>query len=232
MSEPFDWTPEVELVKGISPRLGAVLQYAQAVNERATARRQMFVGELLEDSGLEPDDVIKRLHEDERLSALFETALDTVARSAYESKLLLLARVVAQAIDDKASIDDSILLAATIRELEPPHVRAFIILARNPTWLNDHDQIRAIDAARDGDDAVYPTASSWLLRNEMNVSDDIADALSGMLERQALIINDAPASCSWTVTEYGHRILGHLRAIDLKLTHRPPRLRPFPLGCA
>jgi hypothetical protein len=220
--EPFDWTPEVELVKGLSPRLGAVLAYAQAVSERSTARRKMFVGAVLEDSSLGTDDLIRHLHDDERMSALFETALDAAARSTYETKLLLLARVVAQAIDDAASIDDSVLMATTIRELEPPHVRAFAILAKSPTYLTGSDRIRAIEAKRDDEDAVYPTASSWLLRYEMDVSDDIADALSGMVERQALIINDAPASCSWTVTEYGRRILDHLRAVDLKLDHRKP----------
>jgi hypothetical protein len=54
----------------------------------------------------------------------------------------------------------------------------------------------------------------------MNVSDDIADALPGMLERQALIIINTPASCAWTITEYGHRILSHLRTVDLILTHQ------------
>jgi hypothetical protein len=218
--EPFDWTPEVELVKGLSPRLGAVLQYTQAVSRRATARRQLLVAAVLEDSELEADDFIKHLHNDERLSALFETALDAASRSAYESKLLLLARVVAQAINDEASIDDSVLMATTIRELDPPHVRALIILARTPTYLTSTDHIKELDARRGDDDAVYPTAPSWLLRNEMNVSDDIADALSGMLERQALIVINTPASCAWTVTEYGHRILSHLRAVDLKLTRQ------------
>jgi hypothetical protein len=218
--EPFDWTPEVELVKGLSPRLGAVLQYAQAVSQRATARRQILVAAVLEDSKLEAGDFIRHLHNDERLSALFETTLDAASRSAYESKLLLLARVVAQAINDKARIDDSVLMAATIRELDPPHVRALLILARTPTHLTSTDHIKELEAKRgDGDDAVYPTAPSWLLRHEMNVSDDIADALSGVLERQAFIIINTPASCAWTVTDYGHRILSHLRAVDLKLTH-------------
>lgn len=56
--EPFDWKPEIELVKGLSPRLGAVLQYVQAASKRSTARRRLFVGAVLEDSNLEPDDVI------------------------------------------------------------------------------------------------------------------------------------------------------------------------------
>jgi hypothetical protein len=89
--EPFDWTPEIDLVKGLSPRLGAVLQYAQAVSERTTVRRQMFVGAVLEDSNLATDEVIKHLHNDERLSALFETALEVAARSSYESMPLTVA---------------------------------------------------------------------------------------------------------------------------------------------
>jgi len=94
------------------------------------------------------------------LSAVFETALDAAVRSSYEAKLLLLARVVAQAIGDKASIDDSMLMVTTIRELEPPHVRAFIILTRTPTYLKSDDHLKELHARRDGDEAFYPTASS------------------------------------------------------------------------
>lgn len=33
----WDWTPEVELVKGLSPRAGAILEYFIAIKERRRA---------------------------------------------------------------------------------------------------------------------------------------------------------------------------------------------------
>jgi len=47
----------------------------------------------------------------------------------HEQKARLLARVVAQAADDTASVDDAELVVATIGELEPTHVRALAIFA-------------------------------------------------------------------------------------------------------
>ena len=127
--EPFDWSPEVNLVKGLSPRVGAVLEYVRAARERSAARRRMFVSTVIEASGLDAEALATRLRDDEDFAALFETALDASARSAYEQKLSLLARVVAQAASDTASIDDAQLTAATICDLEPPHVRALTVLA-------------------------------------------------------------------------------------------------------
>ena len=50
-------------------------------------------------------------------------------RSAHDQKVQLLARVVAQAANDTASVNDAELVASTVLELQPPHVRAPVILA-------------------------------------------------------------------------------------------------------
>jgi hypothetical protein len=49
-------------------------------------------------------------------------------RSAHDRKIELLARVVAQTANDTAVVDDAELVASTIRELEPPHIRALAVL--------------------------------------------------------------------------------------------------------
>jgi len=211
--EPFDWTPEMDLIKGLSPRTGAVLQYVQATRARAAARQRMFVSTVLNESALEADDLAERLQSDARLSALFETALDAAVRSADEAKLLLLARVVAQAAGETASVDDSALIAATVRELEPPHVRALVALAGGKGMLSLL-QVKEIQARSGSVEGTYPTASSWALRCEMRISDEIADALSATLERLGLIANAEAASCSWEITQYGQRLLSHLRNIE------------------
>lgn len=45
----------------------------------------------------------------------------------------------------------------------------------------------------------------------MDVSDDVADAVSATLERQGLIWNDPQGFGGWEITDYGRRILDLLR---------------------
>lgn len=130
-AEPFDWTPEVDLVKGllVPARVQVLLDYFDAARKRASARSQVFVHTVIEDSGLDGEGLAARLRDDAGFAALFEGALEAGMRSAHDQKVLLLARVVAQAANDTASVDDAEFVASTIRELQPPHVRALTILA-------------------------------------------------------------------------------------------------------
>lgn len=130
-AEPFDWTPEVNLVKGLllPARVQLLLDYLDAARKRASARSQVFVHTVIEDSGLDGEDLAARLRDDAEFAALFESALEAAMRSAHDQKVQLLARVVAQAANDTASVNDAELVASTIRELQPPHVRALTILA-------------------------------------------------------------------------------------------------------
>ncbi len=215
--EPFDWTPEVNLLKGFDPRVGALVEYGRAFRARASARRQMFAQAVIEGSGLPPEDLAARLRDDEEFAALFETALDASARSAHKQKLLLLARVVAQAANDTAAIDDAQLLEATIRDLEPPHVRALAILADYKVEHPDATGVANVIEGMAGLRMRRPekvTGSSGILRALMGTSDEVGDAVSATLERQGLIWNDPPGFGGWWITEYGHRILDLLRSVD------------------
>jgi hypothetical protein len=74
------------------------------------------------------DDLANRLGQDPRLDALFMNAIDAATRTGLESKRRLLAKAVAQAALDDAKVDESELLAAVLREIEAPHVRALVRL--------------------------------------------------------------------------------------------------------
>jgi hypothetical protein len=217
--EPYYWTPEINLVKGLSPRTGAVLEYVRAVRERSAARCRMFAGDVIDGSGLDADGLAARLRDDEQFAALFETALDASVRSADERKLRLLARVVAQAASDTASIDDAQLVAATIRDLEPPHVRALAILADYKLEYPDATGVASVIEGMAGLRTRKPqkvTGSSEILRARLGASAEVADAVSATLERLGLIWNDPPGFGAWGITGYGRRILDYLRSVDVK----------------
>jgi hypothetical protein len=52
--EVFDWSPEVDLVKGLllPSRSQVVVDYMAAARRRASARSRLFVGAVVEGSGL------------------------------------------------------------------------------------------------------------------------------------------------------------------------------------
>jgi hypothetical protein len=104
-AEPFDWTPEVDLVKGllVPARVQVLLDYFDVAKKRASARSQVFVHTVIQDSGLDGEGLAARLRDDAGFAALFEGALEAGMRSAHDQKVQLLARVVAQAANDTAS---------------------------------------------------------------------------------------------------------------------------------
>jgi hypothetical protein len=215
-AEPFDWTPEVDLVKGliVPARVQVLLDYFDAARKRASARSQVFVHTVIEDSGLDGEGLAARLRDDAGFAALFEGALEAGMRSAHDQKVLLLARVVAQAANDTASVDDAELVASTIRELQPPHVRALTILADHKMQHPDASGVAAVIEGMAGLRTRGPgkaTGSSQILRALMGVADDVADSVSATLERQGLIWNDPPGFGAWGITDYGWRILNLLR---------------------
>jgi hypothetical protein len=216
-AEPFDWSPEVDLVKGLvlPARIQVIMDYLDAARERASTRRQMFVGATIKDSGLAGRELAALLRDSPQFASLFESALDASARSVHEQKIRLLAKVVAQAASDTARIDDAELVASTLRELESAHVRALTILAdykaRNPDATGTAAVIEGM-AGLGTRTLGNASGSAKALHALMDLSEDVSDAVSAALERQGLIWNDPPGFGSWSITDYGHRILELLRA--------------------
>jgi hypothetical protein len=222
-AEPFDWTPEINLVKGLllPERILVLLDYLDAARERASARSQVFVRAVIEDSGLDGEGLAARLRDDARFAALFEAALEAGMRSAHDQKIQLLARVIAQAASDIAAIDDAELVAATIRVIEPPHVRALAVLGDYKLQNPDASGVAAVLEGMAGLRVRPPgkeSGTSKVLRALMHVSADVADAVSATLEREGLVWNDPPGFGAWGITDYGRRILDLLRTTRLDVS--------------
>jgi hypothetical protein len=214
--EPFDWTPEINLVKGLllPERIQVLLDYLDAGRKRASARSQVFVQTVIENSGLDGEGLAARLRDDAGFAALFEAALEAGMRSAHDRKVQLLARVVAQAANDTATVDDAELVASTIRELELPHVRALAILGDYKLQNPDASGVAAVLESMAGLRTRQPgkaSGSSQVLQALMGVSADVADSVSATVEREGLVWNDPPGFGAWGITDYGRRILDLLR---------------------
>ena len=64
--EPFNWTPEIDLVKGLllPSCMGVVLDYFDAARKRASACDQELVHTVTEDSGAGGEALAARLRDD------------------------------------------------------------------------------------------------------------------------------------------------------------------------
>jgi hypothetical protein len=66
----------------------------------------------------------QRFIESPEFEALAVNAMESAARTGYEAKRRLLARVVINAARDDALVDESVLIQQALHELEGPHIRA------------------------------------------------------------------------------------------------------------
>jgi len=138
--------------------------------------------------------------------------LEAAGRIVEEDHARALGRVLAQAVDDKAAIDQSQLLAATIRDLEPPHIRALAVLRtvdaeRSPeTRLEKAIPLAKLNRLRmPRPESTTPAAN--VLRANVPCSTAVAEALAATLQRHGLIWNDPAGFSQWGITDYGHTLV-------------------------
>jgi hypothetical protein len=107
-----DLTPEIELLKGLLGQRGAaVITYIQVRSRRL----RCYSGAVQEDSGLGLEEIAALAAENERLCDLYVSGAEASARTADDFQILLLARVVADALTNSAKIN-----AAEVRAADAP----------------------------------------------------------------------------------------------------------------
>lgn len=92
------------------------------VRERQAHRAATTLREITDLTG--EDHLISRLGSDSELEALFIEGVEAAVRTGLEAKRRLLSRVVAQAVNDEARVDERALLVLALRDLEAPSIRA------------------------------------------------------------------------------------------------------------
>lgn len=109
-------------VAAVAPYGGSLVMVWEAVRNQFTSRVQLTAENVADAVGI--DRLAERLSESPEFEALFVNALDSAARTGYEPKRRLLARVVINAALDDSVIDESWLIEQALRDLDAPHLRA------------------------------------------------------------------------------------------------------------
>jgi hypothetical protein len=205
----LNFTPEVDLLKAFSPKTAALTEYFMTRSQWLAER---FAKSALARSGMEEEDFYRRLTTDDRLAILFAMAIDAAQRSYVKEKTEMLAKAVSSGViaEDEAQIDEAQVLVSTLRDLEVPHFRALMILQQ---WQSE-GLIEVIDAQPEIDlreSAIRDRSIAGRLAEKLRVQRPIAHALLGTLTSQGLVMLDPPGFGGFHVTEWGIRVLAHLK---------------------
>lgn len=209
--ELFDRNPELKLLAVIFPRLTAVANY---IFERSASCLAAMTNETTTRSGLTIEAFVDELQRDPELGALFVAAAEATYRMGDERHARMLGMVVAQALTDRAKLDEAPMLAATIHELTPPHARALVLLADD---ADEREQdsvtqiLRSTSLQHRRSDMTLQVV--YVLSRRLGCDVGIAQGIVAALQRQGLVWADPPGFTDWGITAYGERILAYLCAI-------------------
>jgi uncharacterized protein (DUF2342 family) len=113
----------VSLATGMPPSLaGVVAVVGEGIMARQRRRGHEFVGSVAQEAGA--DKFRSAIEEDPEREALFLSSLETAMATGLDNKRVYLARVVAHAFKSDEPIDEALLIAGALRELDGPHIRA------------------------------------------------------------------------------------------------------------
>jgi len=172
----------------LSPdREQAVSTYLERVQDRQRRRAAEFEEEVLDITGLSPEELLARLLDDEAASELFGQAVVKAIETAEEVKRHALARAVASGLlkEDQAAIDIAKLHARAIAMLEIAHIRALLEIRESERGSYSQDKLR-----------------SW--------AGGALDLLLSELEQKNLIKRNRREKNLWEVTPFGNSLIQFL----------------------
>jgi hypothetical protein len=141
-------SPEALLALRLIPKFGdALAQYVTDRHQRRLERAGEVVTTAAKALELDPAVLIERIIEDERLADLLNDAIQAAARSGLEAKRRALGKVLAQAVaGDDATVDQSMMLAASLAHVEAVHVRvmAQMFFVNGDRLVSPKQQVRRL----------------------------------------------------------------------------------------
>lgn len=124
-------------------------------------------------SALDAEGLIQAINRDERLSDLFNEAVQAAATSSLSEKRKALGRVLAQAVaGDDAAVEEALLLTHSMSHLEPLHVRVIAGMYER--------------AARGGRLYSSPT-DTWFLAHRCKLDREVVEPLLLQLESWGIV---------------------------------------------
>lgn len=196
--------PTSQALIRLVPTLGPIVAtWRQETHERRKRRAEQLGAVAAEDIGVEQ--LFEQLANDERLTDIFNAAVDAAIATSSDAKIRLLGRVLAAGAvaEDEAKVDEAEQLLRIALELDPVDLRALCALER---W-------RAADATSD-------------VAYALDIGPAIAGPIVARLERLHLIVVERMASVfdkkdpdddqvsideEWTVTATAEGLMNLLR---------------------
>ena len=174
--------------------IGAIGQLWRDRAERVERFAETAVGA----SGRPLDDLLAAAAAHPVKLGLLAQAVEAAGNALHESKVDLLARLVAEGVRDDARVDEALIMVDTVRQLELPHLRLLAIL----------------DTAPDGHSS---RPYEWTAQEIGDVDPGLGEALDGLAAKlQGLALANRVTTGSdahpeaWRLTRYGRQCLRHL----------------------
>lgn len=136
-----DPPPEVLLALRLIPGVGnALAQYVIDRGERRTARVEEFIADASADAALDPEELLRRIMDDPRLSELFENAVGFAVVAASDRKRRAMAKLLATGVlaEDDAEVDFTELLLNAVARLEVAELKLLETMRQPPQDVRGH----------------------------------------------------------------------------------------------
>lgn len=135
----MDREPEGELLRKMSPRTGALVDYIIASKAREEARRREVVDDVLSRTGLSEEDLIEPIIEHPRMAALLAQAVQAAASATEDVQIRALGAAVSAGFlaDDDARVDEAAIATAAVARIGTVHIRGLFALVNEPKVLGE-----------------------------------------------------------------------------------------------
>ena len=114
------------------PVVGSALAELYSLSRDLDRQRVQQMGEAAQDAAGDDERLIRRLGEDERLLDMLALASEAAQRTSWKAKRVAMGRVLGQAMQDDADIDEDAALLAALAALEAVHFRLLKGMAVKP----------------------------------------------------------------------------------------------------
>ena len=144
-----------------------------------------------------------RLAADPQLETTFVTAVDAAIRTGHEQKRRLLARAVADAVNDPAKVDEAQLMVDTLSQLDVPHIHTLRRLA------NERERYQPAT------DEQYEMLTEEHFRPPVAWANALAPVKATLVRVgavQLMLPEESEGPLTGVITQYGIQILQELRA--------------------
>ena len=183
------------------------------VNEKRRERATYTLGYGISMADVSIDDFERRCQEDPNLLQLCTIVVLAAQDAAFQGKLDGLARSLQSALEDGSRVDEEILFASVLAQLEAPHIRLLATIGRNPAynennpnknpedykqWAYNSVQIATLDP---GLEHVLPPLLGTLSANGLIIRVEAPGLMMGALP---------PEHVSYSITNFGKDFLAHI----------------------